>query len=137
MKIRAIVLCYPVQDLDKTLTFYQNIFGLPDIQIAEGIIAVELPQLSLFLMEKSAFEAYSLKTGRGAALPGENAGSIISCALTTKEEVDTALENTTKYGGTVAAKATIDESYGGYVGYITDPDGHLWELVFPPQQPGQ
>ncbi|TYR35812.1 hypothetical protein FXV77_12105 [Sphingobacterium phlebotomi] len=31
-------------------------------------------------------------------------------------------------------KAAIDESYGGYIGYISDPDGHLWELVYPPQQ---
>jgi hypothetical protein len=37
------------------------------------MIAIELPQFSLFLMEKGAFEAYSLKAGRGAALPGEKA----------------------------------------------------------------
>src|SRR5690606_6145095 len=108
MKIRATVVCFPVQDLERTLTFYQNIFGLPDIQIEEGMITVELPNLSLFLMEKAAFESYSKKAGRGAAYPRENVGSIISCALMSKEEVDKALEDAPKFRGTAAAVATID-----------------------------
>jgi len=49
-----------------------------------------------------------------------------------KEDVDKALEDAPKFGGTVGSKAAVDESYGGYVGYMADPDGHLWELVFPP-----
>lgn len=134
MKIRGTVVCLPVQNLEKTLTFYQNIFGLPDIQIEEGMIAVELPNLSLFLMEKSAFEAYSKKAGRGAQFPKDNVGTIISCALMSKEDVDTALENAPKYGGAVPGKATIDDSFGGYIGYISDPDGHLGELVYPQQK---
>lgn len=137
MKIRTTVLCFPVRDLEKALTFYKYVFGLPYILIEDGMITVELPQLSLFLIEKSAFETYSEKAGREAAFPGEKAPFIVSCALTAKEEVDKALEDAPKFGGTLEANASIDESYGGYVGYISDPDGHLWELVYPPQQPGQ
>lgn len=48
MNIRTTVVCLPVQNLDKTLTFYKNIFGLPDIQIEEGVITLELPNLSLY-----------------------------------------------------------------------------------------
>src|SRR5690606_2700905 len=110
---------------------------LPDIHVEEGMITVELPQLSLFLMEKSAYETYSKAAGRGAAFPGKNAPAIISCALTDREDVDKAMEDAPQFGGTVESKAIVDESYGGYVGYIADPDGHLWELVYPPQQPGQ
>jgi len=51
----------PVQQLDKTLSFYKNVFGLPDLQVEEGMITVELPNLSLFLMEKGDFESYSKK----------------------------------------------------------------------------
>ncbi|TYR37906.1 glyoxalase [Sphingobacterium phlebotomi] len=134
MRIRGTVVCLPVQNLDKTLTFYKNIFGLPDLQIEEGIITVELTNLSLFLMEKGAFEAYTQKAGYGAQLPNDNIGTIISCSLMSKEDVDTALENAPNYGGTVSGKAMVDETYGGYIGYISDPDRHLWELVYPPQQ---
>lgn len=133
MNIRTTIVCLPIQNLDNTLTFYRNVFGLPDIQIEEGIITVELPNLSLFLMEINAFETYSRKAGLGVQFPKDNVGTIISCALLTKEDVDTALENAPNYGGTVTNKASIDETYGGYIGYISDPDGHLWELVFPRQ----
>lgn len=134
MKIRTTIVCLPVQDLDKTLTFYKNVFEIPDIQAEEEMITVELPNLSLFLMETNAFETYSRKAGRGVQFPKENVGMIISCALMTKEDVDTALEKTPSYGGAVTDKATVNETHGGYIGYISDPDGHLWELVYPPQQ---
>lgn len=134
MHIRTTIVCLPIQNLDNTLTFYKNVFGLPDIQIEEGMITVELPNLSLFLMEMNAFETYSRKAGRGVQFPKDNVGTIISCALLTKEDVNTALENAPNYGGTVTNKASIDETYGGYIGYISDPDGHLWELVYPRQQ---
>jgi len=134
MKIRGTVVCLPVQNLDRTLLFYKNIFELPDIRIEEEMITIELPGLSLFLMEKNAFEAYSKKAGRGVQFPNTSIGTIVSRALISKEDVDTALEKAPNYGGTVTGKATIDESYGGYIGYVSDPDGHLWELVYPPQQ---
>jgi len=134
MNIRTTVVCLPINNPDKTLTFYKNVFGLNDIQVEEGMITVELPNLSLFLMETNAFEIYSRKAGRGVQFPKDNVGTIISCALASKEDVDNALENALNYGGVVTGKAAIDESYGGYIGYISDPDGHLWELVYPPQQ---
>ena len=134
MNIRTTIVCLPIQNLDNTLMFYKNVFSLPDIQIEEGMITVELPNLSLFLMGMNAFEIYSRKAGRGVQFPKDNVGTIISCALMTKEDVDTALEKALNYGGAVSNKATIDETYGGYIGYISDPDGHLWELVYPRQQ---
>lgn len=132
MKIRGSVVCLPVEYLDKTLTFYQSVFELPGLKIEEGMIIIELPGLSLFLMEKNAFETYSRKAGRAAHFSADKVGAIISCALLTKNDVDRALEKAPLYGGAVPGNAAIDESYGGYVGYVFDPDGHLWELVFPP-----
>lgn len=134
MNIRTTIVCLPVQDLDKTLTFYKNVFGFSNLQIEEGMITLELPNLSLFLMEKNAFETYSRKAGRGVQLPENRAGMIISCAVMSKDDVDTALEDAPKYGGAAPGKASLEEAYGGYIGYIADPDGHSWELVCP-QQP--
>src|SRR5690606_1420043 len=134
MKIKTIVVCLPVQNLENTLIFYKNVFGLKDIRIEEGMITVELANLSIFFMDTSAFESYSKKAGRNALFPKDSAGAILSCALTTKEDVDTALEQAPQYGGTVSNTAAVDESFGGYIGYVADPDGHLWELVFPPQK---
>jgi predicted lactoylglutathione lyase len=135
MKIRTTILCLPVRDLEKTFAFYKNALGFSDAQIDEGIIALELPNLSLFLMEKNVFETYSKKAGREAQFPNSYAGLAISCAMETKEEVDAILESVPKYGGAVPTKAAMDEISGGYTGYFSDPDGYLWELVFP--QPKQ
>jgi len=134
MHIKSTVVSLPVQDLDKTLIFYKNVFGLRDLQAEEGIIAIELPSLSLFMIEVSAFEKYSRKAGLGVQFPNKNAGIILSCALSSKEDVDAAQENARKFGGSARSKACVDEAYGGYMVYIADPDGHLWELVHPPQK---
>jgi predicted lactoylglutathione lyase len=134
MNIRTTVICLPVREIDKTLAFYQNALGFSDAKIDEGIITLELPNLSLFLMEKGVFESYTKRVGREAQFPNNNAGVVISCAVETKEEVDTVLENVSNHGGTVPKKAVVDETSDGYTGYFTDPDGHLWELVYPKQQ---
>ena len=61
MKIKTTVLCLPVANLDRTLVFYQEVFGLPDAQIEEEMVALELPNLSLFLMSKKSYESYTVR----------------------------------------------------------------------------
>ncbi|WP_215399176.1 VOC family protein [Rheinheimera oceanensis] len=68
---------------------------------------------------------------RLALLPGASAPAIISCAIETKQEVDLALERAKEFGGAVPAEPAVDPSFGGYIGYVSDPEGHLWELVCP------
>jgi predicted lactoylglutathione lyase len=134
MKIRTTILCFPVTNLEKTLDFYKAVFGMNDATIDEGMIALELPNLSLFLIEKEAYEVYSKKANRNAMMPNSSAPAILSCALESKEEVDEALIKAENHGGKSAGAAAIDSATGGYTGYITDPDGHLWELVHPRAQ---
>lgn len=134
MKIRTTVICLPVRDISKTLAFYKKALGFSDAQVEEEMVTLELPNLSLFLMEKGAFESYTKKAGREAQFPNEGAGVVISCAMETKEEVDTVLEKVSKHGGIVPKEAAMDAASGGYIGYFFDPDGHLWELVHPQQQ---
>jgi uncharacterized glyoxalase superfamily protein PhnB len=35
--------------------------------------------------------------------------------------------------GATVVKAAHETFWGGYAGYFTDPDGHLWEVVWNPQ----
>lgn len=133
MKIRTTVVCLPVHSPERTLAFYRDALGFSDLQLDEGTIVLELPNLSLFLMAQDAFEVYSIKAGRKAMLPEGKAPMVISCAMESKEEVDDLLEKAERHGGTTGGKAAIDETSGGYTGYLADPDGHLWELVFPAQ----
>ena len=108
----------------------QNFDGV-SIKIEEGIIALEFPNLSIFLMEEESYESYSAKAGRAALLPGNSAPAIISCAVETKQDVDSALKRALEFGGKAPGAAAIDASFGGYIGYVSDPEGHLWEIVCP------
>ncbi len=63
--------------------------------------------------------------------PDDRAGTIISCAMESKEAVDAVSEKAPEYGGAASGKAVMDETSGGYIGYFSDPDGYLWELVYP------
>lgn len=134
MKIITTILCLPVNDLQKTLDFYKEVFGFSDAQIDSDMVALELPNLSLFLMTKESYESYTRKANRDALMPGASAPVVMSCAVETKEDVDQALGKSEVYGGSSAGPAEIDTVSGGYTGYCTDPDGHLWELVCPHQK---
>lgn len=131
MNIKTTVLCLPVTDLQKALVFYRGVFGFSELKIEEGILALELPNLSLFLMDVASFESYTQKANRAALLPGVSAPAVLSCAVATKLDVDDALVRAKAFGGTAPSEAAIDPSFGGYIGYVTDPEGHLWELVWP------
>ena len=47
------------------------------------------------------------------------------------EEVDEVMAKARRAGATIV-KAAADTFYGGYAGYFSDPDGHLWEVVWNP-----
>jgi predicted lactoylglutathione lyase len=131
MRIRTTVVCLPIRSAAATAAFYKNALRFADLQPEDGMVTLELPNLSLFLMEQEAFETYSRKAARRAQLPNDKAGIVLSCAMESKPEVDAILRNVPKHGGSVPAAATVDAASGGYIGYFCDPDGYLWELVYP------
>ena len=47
------------------------------------------------------------------------------------EDVDSVIELVRKAGGTIV-KEPQKVFWGGYSGYIADPDGFLWEIAFNP-----
>jgi uncharacterized glyoxalase superfamily protein PhnB len=48
--------------------------------------------------------------------------------------VDEALRAVVQAGATLV-KAGSAAEWGGYLGYFTDPDGHLWEITYNPGWP--
>ena len=128
MKPATVVVSLPVTDLERTLHFYREGFGLDVPDIDEGIIVVELPNLSLFLMSREEYGKYAGRGGADAAGRPAPGACIFSCALGTREEVDQTLNQAKRAGGSVPGPAQDQD--GSYIGYVSDPDGHLWELVW-------
>jgi hypothetical protein len=58
-------------------------------------------------------------------------GVSLAINLASKEAVDQALGFAESCGGQIMQPAR-EVFWGGYSGYFTDPDGHLWEIAYNP-----
>jgi predicted lactoylglutathione lyase len=131
VKPSTVILALPVIDPERSLRFYRDGLSLSTEGIEDGMIAFELPNLSLFLIEYSQYEKYTHRAGvvlRNVPAPG---ACVMSCAIGSKAEVDSILARAAAAGGSVSEPARDRD--GGYMGYFSDPDGHVWELVANPQ----
>lgn len=127
MKPTTVVVSVPVTDLGRTLRFYREGLGVETSEPDDGIVLIELPNLSLFLVEGHEYASYTDRGGvknGGVPVPG---ACIFSCAITSSDELDRTIEHAERAGGSVPGRAQTQD--GSYIGYVKDPDGHLWELT--------
>ncbi|PIC79414.1 glyoxalase [Sporosarcina sp. P18a] len=134
MKPRISVITLGVDDLERSLKFYQDGLGLP----TEGIVGQEFEygavaffnlqsgvKLAIWNRKNIAYDTSINQTPKSPTefTIGHNVGS--------KEEVDRVMEQAEKAGAFITVPAH-DTFWGGYSGYFQDPDGHLWEVVWNP-----
>ena len=133
MKPRITVLTLGVDDLERSVAFYQGL-GFP----TKGIIGREF--------EHGAVAFFDLQAGLKLAIwPRESLAHDIGVAKTprsatelsighnvrSEQEVDAVMQQAAACGATIV-KPAHKTFWGGYGGYFADPDGHLWEVVFNP-----
>lgn len=134
MKPRITVITLGVDDLEKSLAFYQDGLGLP----TDGIVGREFEygavaffelqkglRLALWPRESIAHDTNLPQTAQSATefTIGHNVSS--------KKEVDKVMDQAEKAGAKII-KSAKDTFWGGYAGYFQDPDNHLWEIVWNP-----
>ncbi len=131
MDPRITLITLGVRDLGRALRFYRDGLGWrPSSASVEGDVAFfQLGGIVLALWSRADL-------ARDAALdPDEGWGGVaIAQNLESKEAVDAAVAAWTAAGGTVL-KAPVEADWGGYSGYVADPDGHPWELAWNPFWP--
>ncbi|HYD88773.1 MAG TPA: VOC family protein [Vitreimonas sp.] len=115
----------PVDDLQKSMAFYQNVMGFSADEQDEDHAAFDVDGVYLVLLNRSDFGVYVESVGHRPAARG-NSESILSYFTDTREEVD-ALIAKAKAAGATASDAEDDD--GVYSGCFTDPDGHVWEVL--------
>lgn len=54
--------------------------------------------------------------------------------MRSKEDVDAVMAKVTDAGGKVL-KPPQEVFWGGYHGYFSDPEGHIWEIAYNPFSP--
>jgi len=116
-----------VSNLEKSYKFYTAL-GFPTSKKPEdGIIFFKTGGvgLALYPLEELAKdispELSPIRSGFSGVTLAHNTRS--------KAEVDTVLKLAKKAGGKIE-KVAQDVFWGGYSGYFSDPDGHLWEVAY-------
>ena len=135
MKPRISVITLGVSNLEYSLHFYRDGLGLP----TEGIIGREFEHGAVAFFDLSgglklaiwAQDDLAHDTGLSKNPICSTAGSIGHNVLH-RAEVDEIL-GTAQRAGAEIIREPQNTFYGGYAGYFTDPDGHLWEIVWNPQ----
>ena len=134
VKPRISVLTLGVADLERSLAFYRDGLGLQ----TPGIVGREF--------EHGAVAFFDLSNGVKLAIwnqadlahdsgltkaPASSTSFSIGHNVSQRSEVDEVMEQAREAGAAIV-KPAQETFYGGYAGYFTDPDGHLWEVVWNP-----
>jgi uncharacterized protein len=139
MKPRISLITLGVDDLETSLRFYRDGFGLA----TEGIIGTEFEDGAVVFfdlqdhLKLALFPRKSLSKDSGLPMGRRGFPEFsIGHNVLSKVEVDQVMEQAMEAGATIV-KPAQDTFWGGYAGYFQDPDGHLWEIAWNPYWPIQ
>jgi catechol 2,3-dioxygenase-like lactoylglutathione lyase family enzyme len=128
MEPRISFITLGVADFQRSLKFYQDGLGFPLSSASKDDIAFFKTGgavLALYPRDKLAEDAQVPAPGSGFR------GVTLAHNVRRREEVSEVLALAAAAGGTIT-KPAQDVFWGGHSGYFTDPDGHLWEVVWNP-----
>jgi len=116
-----------VKDLERSTRFYEEGLGLPRMQFEGEAVFFQLngSWLGLYPWDALAEDASVERDGNGFR------GVTLAHNVETKQEVDQLMKQAERAGAKVE-KPPQDVFWGGYSGYFSDLDGHLWELAWNP-----
>jgi predicted lactoylglutathione lyase len=140
MEPRLDVITLAVADLEVALAFYRRL-GLE----SQGILGTQWQDektgangaIAMFKLEGGLLLNLYPRAdlAKDAAIPvGPPQSGEFSLAqlVRSRDEVDELLETASAAGATVTA--AHDRPWGIYSGYFRDPDGHLWEVIWRPEE---
>ncbi|HET7585869.1 MAG TPA: VOC family protein [Gemmatimonadaceae bacterium] len=138
MKAHLDVVTLAVRDLDRAVAFYRDGLGLP----TKGIVATELPAterdaagaVAFFEMDGGLMLAVYPRQElvRDAAVPNSPPSAVefsLGYVAESKSAVDDLIARAVTAGASRTEPAR-KRPWGIYSGYVRDPDGHLWEIIW-------
>ena len=141
MEARIDIVTLAVADLERALGFYRDGLGLEsrgvigtefagdDVEPAGAIAMFELQGGMILCLYPRTELAKDAKAPLGPPQTGEFS---IGHAVASKAEVDAVLAQAQAAGATLTDRPH-DRPWGIYSGYFSDPDGHLWEILYNPR----
>ena len=125
MEQRVNLITLGVDDLSRARRFYEEGLGWRPIQEAPEIVFYKLGTgiiLGLWPREMLREDARLATWGQGGFSLAQN--------YPEREQVDAAMNRAVAAGATLL-KAAEPTEWGGYSGYIADPEGNVWEFAAP------
>jgi catechol 2,3-dioxygenase-like lactoylglutathione lyase family enzyme len=122
-----------VADVARSEAFYRSLGWQTVVAADDGlrVFSTAGARLALYPRDKLAEDAGS---PAGAPAPEGFRGIALALNLDDEAAVDRAIALAVAGGGTVLRPARKME-WGGYSGYVGDPDGHAWEIACNPFWP--
>jgi predicted lactoylglutathione lyase len=117
-----------VRDFERSVTFYEKGLGWKKSSSSMDTLALfQLGGIVLSLYPRTELAADATVVDEPTGFSG------ITLSLNTKtvEEVDEVLQEAVRAGGKLV-KPGQKVFWGGYSGYFSDPDGHLFEVAYNP-----
>lgn len=115
-----------VEDLDRARRFYEAAFGWRPHPGPEGVVFFQMNGIVLGLFPRA-----ELAKDAGVPLPPAPGPVSLAWNGRSEAEVDAVFASAVKAGAS-ALKPPEKVFWGGYSGYVSDPDGHLIELAYNP-----
>lgn len=137
MQPRITFLTLGVDDLEVALRFYREGLGLE----SKGIVGTQYEDGAVVFFTMTSglvlalFPRASLAKDCGLpAGPRSPAEFSIGHNVASRAEVDAVMAQAGRAGAKMV-KMAQNTFWGGYSGYFSDPDGHLWEVAWNPDFP--
>ena len=127
MKPRISMITLGVEDLAKSIKFYRDGLGFPQMESPPEVAFFTLNGSWLGLYGRTALAEDATVAAAGSGFKGFT----LAHNVASESEVDQIIAQALNAGATLA-KAAQKTSWGGYVGYFKDPDAHLWEIAYNP-----
>ncbi len=127
MQPRISMITLGVRDLKKSIAFYKAL-GFPELEQESDTVAffpLNGTWLGLYGHDALAEDADIAPAGSGFR------GVALAHNVDSEAQVDATIAEAVAAGATVQ-KPAEKVFWGGYSGYIADPDGHLWEIAYNP-----
>ncbi len=118
-----------VGDLDRSTAFYASLGWEQKGRLSDGIVWFRTTGTWIGL-----YPTADLAADAGLELPPSlpaYRGITLALNYGSRDEVDAAFNLIAEAGGTIV-KPSERTDWGGYSGYIADPDGVLWEIAHAP-----
>lgn len=131
MEQRISFVTLAVRDVAASRAFYVDGLGWEPTYVGDDVLMVRAGEhLVLSLWDREAFVAEAGEVADGPAP--------ITLAHNVREraDVDRVVGEMVAAGARVAGEPT-EREWGGYTGYVADPDGYRWEVAWNPGPVGQ